>query len=108
LVGVDAEVAEFAALAAKRNVQVQAQRRAGLRRVIQDGVGVGQKLWLPGGEGRVVGDEVITEAGLFLRGVLYVRTRRHGADTFGWRRAAVRGVGQNSFYFTRRCRYCKQ
>ena len=47
LVGVDAEVAELAALAAKRNVQVKPERRAGPRRRFQGRRGVGQMRRLP-------------------------------------------------------------
>src|SRR5262249_20747929 len=66
LVGVDAEVAELAPLAAERDVQVQAQRRAGGRRPGEGGAGVGQEGRLPEGERRVVGYEVVAEARFFL------------------------------------------
>src|SRR5205085_2630220 len=91
LVGVDAEVAKFAAFAAKGNVQVQAQRRIGPGRTVQGGVGLGQELRLPGGKGRVVGDEVITEAGLFLSVLGVVNTRRHDAIALGYAGVAIRG-----------------
>src|SRR5262249_54002203 len=84
LVGVDAEVAEFAALAAERDVQVESQRRRGVGRRVQNGVGVDEVVGLPGREGRVVGDEVIAEAGLFLSRFGHVNTvgtRQEGVRT---------------------------
>ena len=65
LVGVDAEIAEVAALAAEGNVQVEAQRQAGRgrcreRRPSRGGDG----LLRPDGERRVVGDEVAADLGL--------------------------------------------
>ena len=42
LVGVDAEIAELAAFAAERNVQIQAQRRTGFGSRVESGVSVGQ------------------------------------------------------------------
>src|SRR5207253_1842193 len=50
LIGVDAEIAELAALTAKGNVQVEPKRRARLRRLLQDGLGLRQILGLPGGK----------------------------------------------------------
>ena len=79
LVGVDAEVAKFAAFAAKRNVQIEAQRRAGCRCGFQAARAVGRDAGLPEGERRIVGHEVVTEAGFFLRDF------RHG-DTLNEKR----------------------
>src|SRR5262249_20170505 len=53
LVGVDAEVAELAALPAEGNVQVQAQRRGRVRGLAQRGVRIGQVRRLPEGKGRI-------------------------------------------------------
>ncbi len=63
LVGVDAEVAELAALAAERNVQVQPQRHFGRRRM-QGLVHVGQRLGRPLRKRRIVGDEIAANFGL--------------------------------------------
>ncbi len=68
LVGVDAEVAEFAAFPAKWNVQVQTERRVRRGRCVEDGPGFRQVCGLPGGKGRIVGDEIVAQAGFFLNG----------------------------------------
>src|SRR5262249_31576106 len=71
LVGVDAKITELAALAAERDVQIQPQRSAGLRRSLQGGHRLRQVLWLPRGERRIVGDEVIAQPRLLLQGLLF-------------------------------------
>src|SRR5436305_958638 len=66
LVGVDAEVTKLASLAAKRNMQVQPERRVGPRRRVQGGIGIRQAPRIPRGERRIIGDEVIAESGFLL------------------------------------------
>ena len=65
LVGVDAEVAELAALAAKGDVQVKAQAGVLFRRGIEGIKGGGDMLGGPGGERGIIGDEVAAYFGLF-------------------------------------------
>src|SRR5262249_45665876 len=72
----NAEVAELAALAAKGNVQVKAQRGGRVGSAVQRGVGVGEVRRLPEGKRGIVGNEVVAQTGFFLRGL------RHG-DTCG-------------------------
>ena len=66
LVDVDAEVAELAALAAERHVQVEAEVGNGLRRRrgVEKGAGGGDVALVPEGVGRVVGDEDATHLGV--------------------------------------------
>ena len=65
-VGVDLVVAEMAALAAEGNVQVDAERRAPIRRALEGGREVSDQLRLPERKRWIVGDEVVSDAGLFL------------------------------------------
>src|SRR5262249_40877727 len=66
LVRVHAEVTELAPLAAEGDVQVEAQRRAGLGGAVQRGQGLRRMVRGPGGEGRVVGDEIAADLRLLL------------------------------------------
>ena len=69
LVGVDAEVAEVAALPAERDVEVHPERHARHRRRVQRRPGVAlDVLLLPDGERRVGGDEIAANLGLILDG----------------------------------------
>src|ERR1700722_11556565 len=68
LVGVDAEVAEFAASAAKGNVKIETERSSRLRRSGETLPSRGKMSRLPERERRVVRHEVIAEAGFFLIG----------------------------------------
>src|SRR5262249_127544 len=60
------EVAELAPLAAERDVQVQAERRAGRGRPVEGGAGGRQVVAGPERERRGVGGEVVAAAGFFL------------------------------------------
>src|SRR5262249_14171934 len=62
--------------------------RVGTRRGVEHGVGRGQVGRLPGGEGRVIGDEVVAQAGLFLRGDLVGKHLGHGSGKTRRRRKA--------------------
>ena len=74
LVGVDAEVAEVAALAAERDVEVQTERDVGRRRRGERGPGVGgHGVGRPDRERRVIGDEVAADLGLLDLGRLGIR-----------------------------------
>ena len=67
LVGIDAEVAEVAALPAERDVQVEAQLGARRRRPAQGGGHLGHPLRLPERERGVIRDEVVPYRRFLLR-----------------------------------------
>src|SRR5260221_6509262 len=64
LIGVHAEIAELAPLAAKRNVQVQPQRRARLRRRVQCLQRRRHVIRRPDGKRRIIRDKVTADLGL--------------------------------------------
>ena len=82
LAGVDLEVTEVAALAAERDVDVDAQRRAGPRRAVQGLVRLRHLVLVPERIGRVVGDEIIARGGLFTH--TYVCPLAHREPLFGF------------------------
>ena len=63
LVGIDAEIAELATLAAEGNVEVEAEPGAGARGPGEDLARCGQILLAPKRIGRIVGDEDAADAG---------------------------------------------
>src|SRR5262249_52328809 len=67
VIGVDPEVAKLAALAAERDVQVQSQGRSRNRGRLQSGVCFRQMRRFPEREWRIIGDEIVAQAGSFLR-----------------------------------------
>ena len=73
LVGVDAEIAELAAFAAKWDVQIQPQRRVRAA-AASAGPPVRPAGWSASRrEGRIVGDEVVAEPGLFLYQIRHIQ-----------------------------------
>ena len=66
LVRVDPEIAEFAALAAEGNVQVEPKRIPLVRRAFQQLESPGDIVALPEGKGRVVGDEIAADLSRFI------------------------------------------
>src|SRR6202020_871862 len=63
LVRVNAKITKVAALAAKRNVQVNPQWVAGLGRSFERGIQVAELLLFPKGKGRIIGNKIIAYRG---------------------------------------------
>src|SRR5262249_34293340 len=66
LIRVNSEIAEFAALAAKGNVQVESKGSSWVGRRAECGQRIGDITWLPKRKRRIIGDEVVAKTGFFL------------------------------------------
>ena len=95
LVGVDLEVAEVAALAAEGQVDVEAERGAGLRAAAQAALERPDLCGRPEGEGRVVRDEVVADGrrrgGLGLSAHAALLSRLPGRSSTSARRSTRSG-----------------
>ena len=87
LVGINLEITEMATLAAKRNVNIDAEGCIGLRRPLDRGKNLAGELRFPERIGRIIGDEIIADSSFFLQ-------RRR----LGWQWNGDRGHSSNDSF----------